>query len=225
VALLPRNPLLCEGMPHDAAYLAIVAKNLLTGKGFVLDALWLVFLQPDHLPMPYHNANPLYPISVALLSRVTGWDVVQSGFLISAVASVGVILALIMILLRYVKTPLRAAAIAFGIALFPVVWDMSWQNLTDEFALMFLLGACAMLLWSGGARAAAGAGVLFGLAWLARSMVVIVLPAAFVWMLMESGRRKALTRAVSFGGAAAVVSLPWLVYTLYTWGAPFRSDN
>jgi 4-amino-4-deoxy-L-arabinose transferase-like glycosyltransferase len=227
IILLPPDPWISEGMSHDAAYLAMVARNLLAGKGFVLDALWLVFLQPDHLPMPFHNANPLYPISIALTSALTGWDVVKSGFLISAVSSVGVIVALIAILLRFMESPLRAAAIAFTVVLFPVVWDMSWQNVTDEFALMFLLSALAVLLrWDDRPLpAATAAGALFGLSWLARSMGIMAAPAIGVWILLRYGWRKAITPLLLFGAAAFVISLPWFLHNLHTWGDPFRSDN
>lgn len=225
VALLPANPWTSQGMSHDAAYLAIVAKNLLAGKGFVLDALWLVFLQPDHLPMPFHNANPLYPVTIALVSRLTGCDVIRSGFLISALSGAGVVLALTIIVNRFVKAPLRAAGIAFAVALFPVVWDLSWENVTDEFSLMFLLCALALLLCAEGAGAVAAAGVLFGLAWLARSMAISALPAIAVWMLLRSGWRRGAVRVLLLGACAFVVGVPWFIHNLHTWGDPFRSDD
>ncbi len=225
IALVPANPWTSQGMAHDGAYLAMVAKNLLAGKGFVLDALWLVFLQPDHLPMPYHNANPLYPIAIALITRVTGWDVVRSGLVISAVSNAGIILAMTLIVVRFVGKPLVAAAIAFGVGLFPVVWDLSWSNVTDEFSLMLLLGAIAVLMWDEKPALAGAAGVLFGLSWLARSMVTITFPAICVWLLLRSGWRKGAVHILLFSAAAFVVSVPWLIHNQHTWGDPLRSDN
>ena len=45
---------------HDSAYLWIVARNVWLGLGFVNDAHWLVFLHPETLPVPFHNAAPLF---------------------------------------------------------------------------------------------------------------------------------------------------------------------
>src|SRR5436309_14577919 len=66
--LVPTRPEFTYAFSHDSGYLADVAANLLSGKGYVDDALWLVFLQPASVPMPYHNANPLFPTLTAAVT-------------------------------------------------------------------------------------------------------------------------------------------------------------
>src|SRR5205823_12579922 len=40
LALLPADPEVVPGFSHDSNYVAIVADNLLAGRGYVNDALW-----------------------------------------------------------------------------------------------------------------------------------------------------------------------------------------
>src|SRR5262249_48981202 len=80
VLLIPPDAQFRHGLEHDGAYLAIVARNLLAGRGLVNDAHWLVFLNPPTLPMPYHNGKPLYPCLIAAMSLLTGSGVFYSGF-------------------------------------------------------------------------------------------------------------------------------------------------
>src|SRR5207302_1604743 len=65
LSLLPADASASWGFTHDSAYIGIVARNVIAGLGLVNQAHWLVFLAPDSLPMPFHNANPLYPLAVA----------------------------------------------------------------------------------------------------------------------------------------------------------------
>src|SRR6476660_7607524 len=61
LVMLPADGVNVKAFGHDGAYLSTLANNLQSGRGYVNDALWLVFLMPEGLPMPFHNANPLYP--------------------------------------------------------------------------------------------------------------------------------------------------------------------
>src|SRR5712664_592271 len=72
IVTIPAHPESTNGFWHDSAYLTIIARNLLAGRGYVNDAHWLVFLNPDTLPMPYHNGNPLYPTLMAVISFASG---------------------------------------------------------------------------------------------------------------------------------------------------------
>ena len=148
VLTLPADPQHAIGMMHDSSYLTIVARNLLAGKGFVLDALWLVPLQPDHLPMPYHNANPLYPISIAITSWLTASMCSGLVSFASALSGVALILALTFLLTRYVSHPLKAFGIAVLVAAFPPVWVLSWVNLTDGLWLVLMIAFSAALVRS-----------------------------------------------------------------------------
>src|SRR5438874_222020 len=94
LALLPADPEVVPGFSHDSNYIAIVANNLLAGRGYVNDALWLVFLQPEQLPVPYHNANPLFPTAVAGLTWLTGQSAAWTGLALSAASSAALFAAL-----------------------------------------------------------------------------------------------------------------------------------
>ncbi len=222
---LPAEPQYARGFSHDSAYLTVVARNLLAGKGFVLDALWLVFLQPAQLPMPYHNANPLFPVMVAGWTGLFGTDVFLSGFALSALASAGLIVALTMLVKRYLPRLEVAFGIAFLTALFPEVWASSWKNLTDELWVAFVIAFIAALVRSDRPGMAMLAGVFWGLAWLTRSLAVLLIPATAMWMWRTHGWRKAITRGALVGSAALAVCTPWLLHTAKTWGSPLRSDN
>jgi 4-amino-4-deoxy-L-arabinose transferase-like glycosyltransferase len=225
ILCIPADPAIANGAGHDGAYLSMVARNLLAGKGFVLDSLWLVLLNPASLPMPYHNANPLYPVAVAGVSRLAGTDVVRAAFLVSALSSAGVLAAVAAILTRFGNGIYRALLIAGFVVVFPVVWDVSWCNITDEFSLMLLLAACAAALRSGRLGWVAVAGLLYGLSWLARSMAIVALPALLLLLVFRCGWRKAALRAAVFSLMAALAAAPWLAHNWRVWGDPLRSDN
>jgi 4-amino-4-deoxy-L-arabinose transferase-like glycosyltransferase len=225
VMTLPRDPLHAWGFRHDAAYLAIVAQNLHAGKGFVLDALWLVSLQPARLPMPYDNANPLFPAMTAGAMGLFGVDAVPAGFLISALSSAGLLLALFFLLKRYDPDPYAAFGVAGLVALFPPVWEHSWAAITDEMWVMFMVAFLAALVRSDKLGMAALAGGFFGLAWLVRAAAITVVPALVLWLLLTHGWRKALSRLALLGITAAAISSPWLIHNAKTFGSPFHSEN
>lgn len=212
------------GFTHDSAYLATAARNLLDGKGLVNDASWLVFLHPASLPMPFHNANPLYPVLTAALAKAAGTDVFRAGFLISALSSVALVAALAAIVGRWLPAAYAVAA-AFLIALFPALYATSAAYLPDALCLALTTGSAAMLIRAPGAPMSIGAGVLLGLAWLARSTAALMAPAAVLYLLLACGWRRGIRAALLFGAAAAAAASPWLVHTARVWGSPLRSDN
>src|SRR5205823_2700114 len=85
--LIPARAEFTHAFTHDSAYLATTAGNVVSGKGYVNDALWLVFMMPQTLPMPYHNANPLFPTLAAGIAFVGQYDVFRSGFVVAALGS------------------------------------------------------------------------------------------------------------------------------------------
>lgn len=225
IASLPSQPEIAVGFCHDCAYLSMVAKNLMSGKGLVLDALWMVFLQPASLPMPYHNANPLYPIAIAGFSTVFGTDVIRSSFALAALSSAGLAAALAWLLNHYLRRPGLSFAVAFLAILFPEPWASSWVALTDELCCLLVVLALGTLVRSESRRMAVLTGVLLALAWLTRAAVTLVIPAVMVWMLLMFGWRKTISRGLLLGAAGFIVCLPWFIHNYRTWGNPFRSDN
>ena len=225
IACVPTQPELTMGFGHDSAYLSMAAGNLIAGKGLVLDSLWLVFLQPASLPMPYHNANPLYPLFVAGFSRTFGTDVIRSSFLLGALSSVALIVALTWLLNYYLHRPGLSFALAFVVALFPEPWNSSWVACTDEVWCLLVVLMLGTMVRSESVSMALLTGVLLGMAWLTRGAAVILPLPIGAWMLCRFGWQKALSRGVLMSIACVVVSIPWLIHNYRTWGDPLRSDN
>lgn len=225
IALIPPDPGVISGFSHDSGYIAIVARNVLAGRGLVNDALWLVFLDAPSLPVPFHNANPLYPLCIALVAWLTGQGVAGSGFLVSALASVALLATLIAALSR--RLPLGHATLAAACAaLSPLVATDSFRLLPDALATTLIVGCAALLAARGdGMNLTICAGAVFGLAWLTRSSAILAAPSIALFVLLRSEWRRGVTRLVAFALTAFAVALPWLVHTYRTWGSPFRSDN
>ena len=119
LALIPGSAEYTRAFSHDSAYLAAAAANVLSGKGLVNDALWLVFMMPASLPMPYHNANPLFSMLTVGIAYFTGADVFEAGFVVSALSSVILFAALVALLRHYLPQFRYAPLIALAVVLFP----------------------------------------------------------------------------------------------------------
>jgi hypothetical protein len=226
IALLPADRLTTGGFSHDGAYLTLVARNLMAGKGLVLDSLWLVFLQPDRLPLPYHNANPLFPILNAGFSSLFGTDVVLSSFLLSILGSVFLWASVTWLLRHYFpEHPRLTLAASFLTVLFPEPWTSSWNALTDEVWCALMVGSVAALVRSERKGMAVLAAAFWALAWLTRSMASLAVPAGLVWMVLALGVRKTAVRAALMTVVGLAICSPWLIHTARTWGSPLRSDG
>ena len=222
--LIPTGADLTNAFSHDSAYIAIVARNVLAGRGLVNDASWLVFLNPRALPMPFHNANPLYVLMTAGAALFAHKDIPQAGIAISALANAGLVLALVALLGRFVESKRLAVTLAFAVALFPPVFAESLQMLPDALCLALSVAFVAALVREEWRWSAPTAGVFLGLAWLTRSSAVVLVPSACVYVMLTSRPRRAVLRLAIVGFTASLVVMPWLAYTAVVWGNPFRSD-
>ena len=225
LALLPINTDLSQGFSHDSAYIAIVARNLMSGKGWVNDASWLVFLHPAHLPMPYHNANPLYPLLTALAARACGVQIVTAGLLVSALANVLLMPAAFYLVTYWVRDTWTAFFLSLAVTVFPSLWEDSLRMLPDALHLALLIGGMGFFVRGGQRmRCAAAGGAFLGAAWLTRSTASLIAPALLLYALAAWGWRKALTRLLLVGVTAALIATPWWIHSARVWGSPFRSD-
>ena len=223
IALIPSAADVTKSFWPDCAYIAIVARNLLAGRGLVNDASWLVFLEPPRLPMPFHNANPLYVLATAGIAAMNGGDVVHAGFVVSALSSALLIVAVAW-LVSYFTTRRVALVVAAAAALFPPVYQLSLSMLPDALCLALSVAFVAAFVRVETRGTWIAAGALFGLAWLTRSSAVLLLPAAFVYGVQRWGWRRSAIRCAGVGIATLVVVSPWLWHTYTVWGTPLRSD-
>ena len=226
VWLIPGAADLTFAFTHDSGYLARVAENVREGRGLVIDALWLVFLMPPSVPMPYHNANPLFPLLAAGVSAATGADAVRSGFIVSTFASGILLLALVSLANRVVRHLGWALLIAIAVSLFPGILMDSLAYLTDGLCTALTVAACAILVRRRSSSLdSLAVGALLGLAWLTRSATILVAPALGVYLLQRYRSRVAVRRFIEIALAALIVSSPWLIHTKQQWGSYFRSDS
>lgn len=224
IALIPSAADVTRSLSHDGAYIAIVARNLLAGRGLVNDAIWLVFLEPAALPMPFHNANPLYVLATAGVGAVNGGDVVHAGLVVSVLSSALLVLAVTW-LVSYFTTRRVALAVAVMAALFPPIYQLSLAMLPDALCLALSVAFLAAFVRIDTRWTWLVAGALFGLAWLTRSSATLLLPAAFVYGVLTWGWRRTVIRGAGVGVATLVVVSPWLWHSYTVWGKPLRSDS
>jgi hypothetical protein len=224
IALIPDAAQLTNGFGHDSAYLSIVARNLLAGRGFVNEAQWVVFLSPQSLPMPYHNGNPLFPVAVAALSKATGETIFRSGFIISAVSSSILLVSLTSIISLFTRSVGRAFLLACATAFFPAVLADSLALGTDGLSTALFFAFLAALLRLPSPWMPIAGGVLLGLSWLTRPQVMVVLPAVLLYVALKWRSQGMVRLGASLAVAVAVIS-PWLVHTYRVWHNPFRSDS
>lgn len=208
---------------HDPSYLWIVARNVLLGNGFVNDAHWLVFLDPDTLPIPYHNAQPLFSFLTATLAR-TGLDVTTAGYVVNAVGGVALVFAVAWLLRAFQVTWAPALAVGLVVSLFQPVGSLTFIYGTNALTMLFAT-LCFAAALSEVRFSAVWTGVFFGLAWLSRGDAILILPALGLALWVRHGLLDAVKRLVVVGAAAAVVASPWLVHQWSVWGSPMRSDS
>ena len=224
IALIPQGAEFTRAFSHDSAYLASVASNVLTGKGYVNDALWYVFMMPASLPMPYHNANPFFPTATMGVAFLTHLDVFRAGFIVSAVSSVILFIALLSLVRPYVASVWRAAGIALLVVTFPPVLADSFRYLSDSLCASLVVGFFAIVVGASSRVAWIGAGVVLGLAWLTRGAVIAIAPALVAYAFLRFRPPQAVLRLGLIGIGGLVVVSPWLLHTKAVWGSYLRSD-
>ena len=224
IALIPSTAEFTRAFSHDSAYLASVASNVLTGKGYVNDALWYVFMMPASLPMPYHNANPLFPTATTAVAFVTQLDVFRSGFIVSAASSVILLVSLVSLVRPHLPTVWHALGTAFLVVSFPPVLADSFRFLSDSLCASLIVAFFAILVRASSPAGWFAAGVVLGLAWLTRGAVVAIVPALAVYPFLRLRPARAVRSLVFIGVGGLVVASPWLVHTKRVWGSYLRSD-
>ena len=95
---------------------------------------------------------------------------------------------------------------AIFLALSPIALGPVSLNTYDAWPALLTVAAVAALV----TRRAMLALALLGVAAAAKLYAVLLVPAAFIWLWRERGRRVALQALGAFAGAAAVLVVPWL---------------
>ncbi|HWH37224.1 MAG TPA: hypothetical protein VNT28_05540 [Candidatus Limnocylindrales bacterium] len=217
---------------EGSAYYVAVARNLVTGRGLVTDALWSFGTPPLTVPRPaFELWQPLATFVSAAPMTVLGPTLTAAQLGMAALA--GLLAPLGWLVAREAATALghdqrRSAMLAAGTGLLlavagPLVLAASLPDSTIPFAVAGT--ACCWLI----ARSLAvqpakrtqlwlALGLMLGLAWLARHEAIwIALVALGVGLGTRSLTPRALAAAVAGG---LLVSGPWLLRNLAAFGSP-----
>ena len=227
IALVPAAADQTNAFSHDSAYISIVADQVRAGNGLVNPAHWLVFIQPEKLPEPFHNANPGYLLAAAGVGNALSWSSARSGLLISTLSSTLLLMGVFSLLRQFTKDWRWPALAAILVTLFPANFADSLCIVPDALSTALCVWAIAVAVRKPASTwTLVLAGALLGAAWLVRSSgATFVWPALLWWMFRSYPLGKCLRHAAAALIAFLVVISPWLVYTYRVWGSPLRSDS
>lgn len=182
----------------------------------------LALTQTDaHLAFGLHPAPldaPLLPWLVALIGAA-GPGAVAGSFLVNALASVGLIGVVAWLLRAFGVRWSYALSVGLVASLYPPVSLPGWVYGPAALATLFGVLALAAAVRAG-PRPAALAGAAVGLAWLAGGDALALLPAIVAYRLVTDGLPAACRTLLTFGVAAALVTVPALVFGSPTGAAP-----
>ena len=216
---------------EGSAYYVDVARNLVTGRGLVIDAMWSYSTPPLVLPRPaFELWQPLATFVSAASMAVFGttFDGARmGGLLLGATLAPMAWLVARDTAARLDLAPRRAAfvalsagtltAVAGPLALFTAVPDS-----TIPFAVL-AVGACCLMpsAVAGDRRALLGVAVLIGLAYLTR-LEAVWIGAAFVALLVAARvpARMIAVRVALVLAIVALISAPWWLRNLGVFGTP-----
>jgi 4-amino-4-deoxy-L-arabinose transferase-like glycosyltransferase len=204
----------------DGADYRDIAQNLSAGRGYAVSApRWFepaALLPPG--PHPDFARPPLLPVLGAALFRLPGGWEAWARALMVAVGTLAVWLTFRAGAAAFDRRTGVAAAAALALHPYAIYYSGRWS--TETPFLTAVLGAVVILAeWGAGGdrrpRADAGrtalAGLLTGLAALARPTGLALIPAFGAWIVFHPPRasRRCLTRAAVFLGAAVLTLTPW----------------
>ncbi|MEW6355016.1 MAG: glycosyltransferase family 39 protein [Planctomycetota bacterium] len=203
-------------LEFDENFYLILARNLFSGVGYVLD------LYPD---IKY---SPLFPLAAGTLSLLVG-DLIWAGRIVSILAGALTCIPFYLLLKRLDRANVALIGSLF-LAVFPPMQDFVMHSArsrdilhtgAEPPALFLMMWGVLFIVWSakGGRKLLAlGAGAAFGLAYLARPECLLYSPmyaAAIVALAMVADRaslRHRIVCALLCIAGTAVVASPYVLY-------------
>lgn len=226
-------------LTEGSAYYVAVARNLIEGRGLVIDALWSYSTQPLVLPRPaFELWQPLTSFiaagPMAVLGASFGAAQIGAALLGSVLAPLTWLVARdAAIRLHLPETRAKAISLGSGIVaaiLGPFVLAVAAPDSFIPFAVIAVTAAYVMpKAVAGGRGAIVALGVLMGLAYLAR-LEAIYLGVTLLIVAVLSGRRigDVIRLGAAVAGVGALVALPWWIRNVFVFGTPLPgqiSDN
>jgi 4-amino-4-deoxy-L-arabinose transferase-like glycosyltransferase len=207
----------------DALRYAAIARNVVTGAGYIEPELWPVRLAYEERgPFYVNRARPFFPMVIAAFFGIFGISEEM------AALSSGLFFVFSLVLLWTVSVTLFSERIArvtvILCALNSTVLHYSISGLTEIPFLFFLVLALFVMVSAKSHGGLFGAGVIFGIASLVRqeALFYALLSAAMLWL-----PRRTLTvkKAALLGGGLLVVMAPYWVWSRASFGRPFFDLN
>ena len=220
-------------LSEGSAYYVAVARNLVAGRGLVIDSIWSYSTPPLILPRPaFELWQPMATFVAALPMALTsslGFGAAQLGGVLlgSMIAPLAWLVA--RDTARRLELPERRTwFVAVGAGVLsavagPFLLTTAMPDSSLPFAVL-AAGACLLMpaAATGKSRAMIGLGVLLGLAYLAR-LEAVWFGAAFALLVVvnRTGQRAAAQRVAAVAVVAALVSMPWWLRNLSVFGSAF----
>jgi 4-amino-4-deoxy-L-arabinose transferase-like glycosyltransferase len=202
-----------EGLQlNDSLYYSIQASQLAHG----------VWFREPFTDQPGAEHGPLTSSLMALVSW--GNDPVNFQRMVTVACGIASV-ALIGLIARRVAGN-RVGLIAAGIAaLYPNLWVSDGLVMSESVTLLTIsLALLALLMWSAhpSMRLAVFVGVAAGLGTLARSEVLLLVPAAalLMWAIGRRSGQRTWPHAAVAAGTAIAVLLPWVIFNLVRFDEP-----
>jgi len=223
-------------LTEGSAYYVAVARNLVTGRGLEIDAIWSYATPPLTLPRPaFELWQPLASFVAAVPMTMLGptFSTAQLGF-----AALGALLAPLTWLVardvaRRLELPSRRAwSMSIGAGLLaglsgPLLLSSALPDSALPFTILTVVACLVMPSAAAGRQTGVVVlGAMLGLAYLAR-LEAVYLGLAFVIVALTTTNLTRVARirrvaglALGVGAVGALVALPWWLRNLAVFGSP-----
>jgi hypothetical protein len=205
-----------------AAYM-LLADNLNRGLGFNTFVKWNLYDDSTGALRPEGNRQPLMPLFLAMVFLATGLGMAQAqaGVMLIGLAAMAVCTAWAA---RLFGRPVALLVLGCMAVDPPFIWysvqPHSHMLYLTLFYLTLLLADCERISWG----RATLLGAMSGLAYLARTQGMLLIPVIGLWIVLRGGERRWLKAAAGLSAALIVMS-PWLVRNYHAFGSPTYSQN
>ncbi len=223
---------------EDAAAYALQGQNIADGKGLVSDSVWIHFKPYDAVDHDEDYWPPLQSYLIAASLKLVG-DNLFAVKLPSVIIFAGLVILVYLISARLFSQP--AALLAAGMCMAAADLGLYAIGARNDLLFIALALACwyvSSLAWSDGRiawRYVGLAGTLAGLAFLDRSVSVVLVPTFATWFALRLflwrdasllHRLKQLIISIAlFTGCFIMVSSPYLARNLSVFGQPLADLN
>ncbi len=201
----------------------LLADNINRGLGFTTFLKWTLYDDSMDQLRPEANRQPLFPLMLSALFRVTG-----PGMRPAQALSIAVGMLCLLAFYGWASRAVGRRGALFALAFLaldpPFIWYSAQpDSLLLYTTLVFLALAAAgegMVSW----RGAVLLGLVSGAAYLSRTQGALLAFSMGLWILFRGGRRRIL-KALLFSAVFVVCALPWFLRNLREFGSPTYSQN